>query len=82
VNKFPLVLVTWYDANGEPKEITLKELPKLAKCATVGWLVQRDDKAIWVASEYLEPTTETEEDTYRFTTVIPAGWVIKIRNVK
>tara|TARA_R100000306_G_C4332660_1_gene121053 strand:+ start:410 stop:670 length:261 start_codon:yes stop_codon:yes gene_type:complete len=43
-NKYPLVVIEWYDHSGDAGWIELKDLEKppiLAK--TVGWLIKEDD---------------------------------------
>ena len=43
-NKYPLVVIEWYDHSGDAGWIELKDLenpPILAK--TVGWLIKEDD---------------------------------------
>jgi len=76
--KYPIVLVSWFDAkDGSSGWHSIKDIQaeKLATCYSVGWLVLKNEERIVVMSDY--SNEENDHDGGRHIT-IPAGWVKSI----
>lgn len=74
------VAVFWNDAQGSATKVYEKardHAPVLME--TRGWLLDRDDDGVSVASERW---TEDGETHYRGHTFIPAGMVVKVSSVR
>lgn len=88
--KPPQVVVVWTDAIDRPGECRLDdgEIKEKAKLRygreTGGFLVFKDDERVVLAHDY-DPAEATDEDQrpeVGHFTVIPTGWVTKIRYIE
>ena len=76
--KYPLVLVSWYDAkDGHSGWHSIEDIQKekLAICYSIGWLVLKNDERTVVMSDY--SNEENANDGGRHL-VLPTGWVKSI----
>tara|TARA_R110002020_G_scaffold240326_1_gene453115 strand:- start:13290 stop:13592 length:303 start_codon:yes stop_codon:yes gene_type:complete len=76
--KYPLVLVSWYDAkDGGSGWHSIEDIQKekLATCYSMGWMVLKDGDRVVIMSDY--SNDENSNDGGRHI-VIPSGWVKSI----
>lgn len=82
------IVVTWDDACARHTEAawdgtfdTLAKIPGLAPLyhgrQSIGWLTFVNEEALWLASDY-----DAEEGLVSSFSVIPLGWVTRIRTTK
>ena len=80
--RYPMVLVTWYDAkDGHSGWHSIEDIQKekLAICYSIGWLVLKNDERTVVMSDY--SNEENANDGGRHL-VLPSGWVKSIAYLK
>ena len=80
--KYPMVLVSWYDAkDGASGWHSIEDIQKekLAICYSVGWLVLKNDDRTVVMADY--SNEENDHDGGRHIS-IPSGWVKSITYLK
>lgn len=76
-----VVVVEWVDANWSREQSTLKESLSLSMpvVLTYGRLLERSAKRVLVAGEVLTEGDPDETESFRASTVIPAGMVRSVR---
>lgn len=72
-----IVEVTWIDATSRADEHSKHEVPKPPRVRTFGLLLAKTDQYVMIAGERLEPDTTGAEETYRATTTIPRGMIVR-----
>ena len=80
--KYPMALVSWYDAkDGNSGWHSIEDIQKekLAICYSIGWLVLKNDDRTVVMADY--SNEENAHDGGRHI-AIPSGWVKSITYLK
>ena len=84
--KPPLVEVEWIDATGyERLNGPLGEILEVARLAireTSGLLLYQDDHRTILAHDYDKPLPDEHEHRFGNITVLPTGWVRKVRHIE
>ena len=81
ISKYPMVRVTWADAQEAGSgwlDIEDCANAKLAECQSVGWLVHQDDKKLIIMATIGKESSDAEVTTGGDCTAIPFDWVTKI----